>query len=136
MGNFLIAKNVTMSKIKKKIFIVEDNDLNLKLFKDLLMANGFEVHFTQDGFEAFEKISKVMPDLILMDIQLHGISGFDIIKEIKASESVKHIPIIAVTAFAMKDDKNRIMESGCEEYISKPISIESFLRTVSEFSGK
>jgi two-component system cell cycle response regulator DivK len=124
-----------MTKTQKKIFIVEDNDLNLKLFKDLLSANGFDVHFTQDGFEAFDMISQVMPNLILMDIQLHGISGFDIIKSIKADKKLKQIPIIAVTAFAMKDDKNKIMESGCEEYISKPISIEPFLKTVKRFAG-
>lgn len=118
---------------RKKIFIVEDNDLNLKLFKDLLENSKFEVIFTQDGFEALNMVHEHMPDLILMDIQLHGISGFDIIKDIKADEVIKHIPIIAVTAFAMKDDKEKILESGCEEYIPKPISIESFLKTIGKF---
>jgi two-component system cell cycle response regulator DivK len=69
-----------------------------------------------------------------MDIQLHGISGFDIIKEIKADDKINEIPIVAVTAFAMKDDKAKIMESGCAEYISKPISIDGFLKTVKEFA--
>lgn len=121
---------------KKKIFIVEDNDLNLKLFKDLLMSNDYEVSYTQDGFDALDLAKSIMPDLILMDIQLHGISGFDIIKEIKADDKVKDIPIIAVTAFAMKDDKQRIMDSGCEEYISKPIAIDSFLKTIGDFISK
>lgn len=121
---------------KKKIFIVEDNDLNLKLFKDILNANGFEVSFTQDGFEAFDMIKKIMPDTILMDIQLHGISGFDVIKQIKANDQIKNIPILAVTAFVMKDDKQRMLDSGCEAYISKPISIASFIKTVSEFANK
>lgn len=120
----------------KKVFIVEDNNLNLKLFKDLLEANGFITAFTQDGFEALEMIKKEMPDAILMDIQLHGISGFDIIRTIKSDDKVKNIPIIAVTAFAMKDDRDKILESGCEAYIAKPISIAPFLRTINEYTSK
>jgi two-component system cell cycle response regulator DivK len=117
----------------KTIFIVEDNDLNLKLFKDLLEANGFTVHFTKDGKVAYQAIVDTMPDLILMDIQLHGISGYDVIKEIKACDKVRTIPILAVTAFAMKDDKERVMASGCEGYIAKPISIGPFMETIREY---
>ena len=117
---------------KKKIFIVEDNDLNLKLFKDLLESNGYDVGCTQDGHEAVERILEYIPDLILMDIQLHGISGFDIIIEIKKNDKIKDIPIAAVTAFAMKDDRERIIKSGCNSYISKPISIVPFLQTIKE----
>jgi two-component system cell cycle response regulator DivK len=117
----------------KKIFIVEDNDLNLKLFKDLLEANGYVVGHTQNGFEAYGAIFETRPDLILMDIQLHGISGFDIIKQLKSSGELKDIPVIAVTAFAMKDDKEKIMTSGCEAYIAKPISIGPFIEKVKEF---
>ncbi|MDA0781003.1 MAG: response regulator [Rickettsiales bacterium] len=120
---------------KKNIFIVEDNELNLKLFKDILNANGFDTSYTQDGFEAFSLIKKHKPDTILMDIQLHGISGFDIIKEIKSDDEIKHIPIIVVTAFAMKDDKKKIMDSGCEAYIAKPISINPFLDTISKYAN-
>lgn len=126
---------MTEEKSKKKIFIVEDNELNLKLFNDILTANGFETSYTQDGFEAYSLIKKEMPDTILMDIQLHGISGFDVIKEIKADEELIGIPIIVVTAFAMKDDKKKILESGCEAYISKPISINPFLSTVSQYAN-
>ena len=121
---------------KKKIFIVEDNELNLKLFNDILKANNFETAYTQDGFEAISLIKKQMPDTILMDIQLHGISGFDIIKEIKLDDDIKNIPIIVVTAFAMKDDKKRIMDSGCEAYIAKPISINPFIDTVSKYANR
>ena len=120
-------------KTKKKICIVEDNDLNLKLFRDLLENNGYDVSYTQDGFEALELVKSNLPNLILMDIQLHGISGFDIIKDIKANDDLKEIPIIAVTAFAMKDDESKILESGCEGYISKPIAVKSFLSTISDF---
>jgi two-component system cell cycle response regulator DivK len=118
---------------KKKIFIVEDNDLNLKLFKDLLEANNYEVEYTKDGVGAYDIIAKSMPDLILMDIQLHGVSGFEIIKQLKKSPELKWVPVIAVTAFAMKDDKEEIMSSGCEAYISKPISIGPFIEKVKEF---
>ncbi len=124
------------NSIKKRIFIVEDNELNLKLFNDILSASGFDTSYTQDGFEAFSLIKKQKPDAILMDIQLHGISGFDVIKEIKADNEIKHTPIIVVTAFAMKDDKQKILESGCDAYISKPISINSFIDTVRQYADR
>lgn len=121
---------------KKKIFIVEDNDLNMKLFRDLLVSNDYDVACTKDGHSAIEKIKEYMPDLIVMDIQLHGISGFDIIEEIKQDDAIKKIPVAAVTAFAMKDDRERIMESGCDTYISKPISINNFLETIKDLLEK
>jgi two-component system cell cycle response regulator DivK len=120
----------------KKILIVEDNELNLKLFRDLLEANGYETHETKDGTEAFDMTHDLNPDLILMDIQLPEISGLDITKRIKADEKVKDIPIIAVTAFAMKDDEEKILRAGCEAYISKPISISNFLETIKSFLGE
>jgi two-component system cell cycle response regulator DivK len=117
----------------KTILIVEDNELNLKLFRDLLQTQGFSVIDTKDGMEAIVLAKQYKPDLILMDIQLHGVSGFDVIKKIKAEDTMKNIPIVAVTAFAMKDDKERILESGCEAYIAKPISIEPFLQVIENF---
>lgn len=127
---------MAVNSVKKRIFIVEDNELNLKLFNDILSANGFDISYTQDGFEAFSLIKKLKPDVVLMDIQLYGISGFDIIKDIKADEEIKHIPIIVVTAFAMKDDKQKILESGCDAYISKPISINPFIDTVKQYADR
>lgn len=117
----------------KKVFIVEDNELNLKLFRDLLQSEGCQVIATSDGNEAFGIAERERPDLILMDIQLHGISGFDIIKLLKQHDDLKVIPVIAVTAFAMKDDEAKILESGCDAYIAKPISIAPFLTTVRDF---
>lgn len=117
----------------KKILIVEDNTLNLKLFRDLLSAHGYETVETKDGREALELARKVDPDLILMDIQLPEISGLDVTKQLKQDEDVCDIPIIAVTAFAMKDDEEKILKAGCEAYISKPISILPFLETVQKF---
>lgn len=117
----------------KKILIVEDNDLNLKLFRDLLEAHGYETLETKDGKEALSLTRHNQPDLILMDIQLPEISGLDITKKIKADKDICDIPIVAVTAFAMKDDEEKILRAGCEAYISKPISIGSFLETIQKF---
>jgi len=117
----------------KRILIVEDNDLNLKLFRDLLGANGYETVETKEGLEAITLTRNLKPDLILMDIQLPEISGLDVTKKIKADEEIKHIPVVAVTAFAMKDDEEKILRAGCEAYISKPISIDHFLSTVKKF---
>ena len=119
-----------------KVFVVEDNELNLKLFSDLLKAHSYEVSTTRDGNEAPELIRKFMPHLILMDVQLQGVSGLDIIKRIKEDKYIGTIPIIAVTAFAMKDDKDKIMASGCDGYMAKPISIAPFLQTIAKFIKK
>jgi len=113
-----------------KIMIVEDNELNMKLFNDLLEAHGYETVTTRDGTKAIEVARANNPDLILMDIQLPEVSGLDITRTMKADDNLKMIPIIAVTAFAMKGDEDKIRECGCEGYISKPISIASFIETI------
>lgn len=118
---------------RKRILIVEDNDLNLKLFRDLLNANGYDTVETKEGLEAISLTRNLLPDLVIMDIQLPEISGLDITRKIKSDESLRHIPVIAVTAFAMKDDEDRIMRAGCEAYISKPIAIDNFLTVVRRF---
>lgn len=122
--------------MKKRILIVEDNDLNLKLFRDLLAAHGYETIETKDGLEAILLTRNERPDLILMDIQLPEISGLDVTRRLKADVAIRDIPIIAVTAFAMKDDEEKILSAGCEAYISKPISIVPFLNTVRRFLGE
>ncbi len=119
----------------KTILIVEDNDLNMKLFQDLLVANGYRTLQTKDGFEALEMVRKYRPDLVLMDIQLPEISGLVITKQIKEDETLKAIPVIAVTAFAMKGDEEKIREGGCEAYIAKPISVPHFLGTIKKVIG-
>lgn len=122
--------------MKKRILIVEDNDLNLKLFRDLLTAHGYETIETKEGLEALNLARNERPDLILMDIQLPEISGLDVTRRLKADDAIRAIPIIAVTAFAMKDDEEKILSAGCEAYISKPISIMPFLNTVRRFLGE
>ena len=117
----------------KKVLIVEDNELNMKLFHDLLDAHGYETLQTRDGIEALEIARTNRPDLILMDIQLPEVSGLEVTKWIKEDDSLRSIPVIAVTAFAMKGDEEKIREGGCEAYISKPISVMQFLETVQRF---
>jgi len=122
--------------MKKRILIVEDNDLNLKLFRDLLTAHGYETIETKEGLEAINLTRSEHPDLILMDIQLPEISGLDVTRRLKSEAVICDIPIIAVTAFAMKDDEDKILSAGCQAYISKPISIGPFLNTVRRFLGE
>ena len=118
---------------RKRILIVEDNDLNMKLFNDLLVAHGYGTLQTRDGIEALALARQHHPDLILMDIQLPEVSGLQVTQWIKEDDDLRMIPIIAVTAFAMKGDEEKIRDGGCEAYIAKPISVVSFLRTVERF---
>ena len=117
----------------KTILIVEDNDLNMKLFHDLIQAQGYRTLQTKDGMEALKLARQHKPDLILMDIQLPEVSGLEVTKWIKEDDNLRAIPIIAVTAFAMKGDEEKIREGGCEAYIAKPISVTNFLQTVERF---
>jgi two-component system, cell cycle response regulator DivK len=120
----------------KTVLIVEDNELNMKLFNDLLEAHGYATLKTRNGMEALSLTRAHRPSLILMDIQLPEVSGLDVIKWIKADDQICHIPVIAITAFAMKGDEERIRKGGCEAYMSKPISVVSFLDTVRQFIGE
>ena len=117
----------------KTVLIVEDNELNMKLFHDLIQAHGYNILQTKDGMEALKLARQHKPDLILMDIQLPEVSGLEVTKWIKEDDELKSIPIIAVTAFAMKGDEEKIREGGCEAYIAKPISVSKFLETVDRF---
>jgi len=114
----------------KKVLIVEDNELNMKLFHDLLEAQGYDILETREGLQALSLAREHHPDLILMDIQLPEISGLEVTKWLKEDEELASIPVVAVTAFAMKGDEERIREGGCEAYISKPISVAHFLDTI------
>lgn len=119
--------------VGKTVLIVEDNELNMKLFHDLLEAHGYATLQTRDGMEALKIARQEKPDLILMDIQLPEVSGLEVTKWIKEDDDLKRIPVIAVTAFAMKGDEEKIREGGCEDYIAKPISIAKFLDTVKRY---
>jgi two-component system, cell cycle response regulator DivK len=119
----------------KTVLVVEDNDLNMKLFHDLLEASGYNILQTRNGLEAIDIAREHKPDLILMDIQLPEVSGLEVTKWIKEDDDLRSIPVIAVTAFAMKGDEERIRQGGCEAYLSKPISVATFLSTVKSYLG-
>jgi two-component system, cell cycle response regulator DivK len=119
----------------KTVLIVEDNELNMKLFNDLLEAHGYATLKTASGVEAIELARRHHPDLILMDIQLPEVSGEDVTQWLKSDDELRDIPIIAITAFAMKGDEERIRARGCEGYLSKPISVSKFLETVRTYLG-
>lgn len=119
--------------MSKTVLIVEDNELNMKLFHDLLDASGYATLQTRDGMEALELARAHRPDLILMDIQLPEISGLEITRLLKEDGTLRSIPVIAVTAFAMKGDEEKILKGGCEAYIAKPISVMHFLDTMKKF---
>lgn len=119
----------------KTVLIVEDNELNMKLFNDLLEAHGYRTIQTRNGVEAVELARRHMPNLILMDIQLPEVSGLEVTQWIKDDDELRHIPVIAVTAFAMKGDEEKIRQGGCEAYLSKPISVAKFVETVKNYIG-
>lgn len=119
----------------KKVLVVEDNELNMKLFHDLLEASGYDTIQTRSGLEAIDLAREHHPDLILMDIQLPEVSGLEVTKWIKEDDDLRSIPIVAVTAFAMKGDEERIRKGGCEAYLSKPISVGKFIETVKAYAG-
>ncbi len=119
----------------KKVLIVEDNELNMKLFNDLLEAHGYQTIQTKNGVEAVSLARGHMPNLILMDIQLPEVSGLQVTQWLKDDPALAHIPVVAITAFAMKGDEEKILQGGCEAYLSKPISVVKFLETVRKFIG-
>jgi len=119
--------------MSKKVLVVEDNELNMKLFHDLLEAHGYQTVQTRNGNEVLDLARSEKPDLILMDIQLPEVSGLDVTRWLKSDAELKNIPVIAVTAFAMKGDEQKIREGGCEDYISKPISVTGFIETIQKY---
>lgn len=117
----------------KTILIVEDNEANLKMFNVLLRLEGYETLQSTDGKDVIELVGKHRPDLILMDIHLVDHSGLDLTRCLKAEPSFASIPVIAVTAFAMQGDEEMILAGGCDAYLSKPVDISVFLKTVARF---
>lgn len=120
----------------KTVLIVEDNELNMKLFHDLLDAHGYATLQTRNGMDALEIARAHKPDLVLMDIQLPEVSGLEVTRWLKDDDALSSIPVVAVTAFAMKGDEERIRQGGCEAYLSKPISVGTFMATVRQFIGE
>lgn len=127
------SRGVRMIRSVKRILIVEDNDLSLMLLNDLLKVQGYEIFKTSEGLEAINLARDKQPDLILMDIKLPDICGLDVTRRLKQDDLTKSIPIIAVTAFATPGDETKALESGCDGYITKPVAIQSLLRTIGSF---
>jgi CheY-like chemotaxis protein len=115
------------------IMIVEDNAINLKLTSDLLELEGFDVHRCTDAESALQTLEEVHPDLILMDVALPGIDGLSLTRKLKSDEQTRYIKIIALTAFAMKSDKDRVLAAGCDGYITKPIDTRKFGDQIKKF---
>lgn len=116
--------------VAKRVMVVEDNALNLKLFCDLLRAHQFVCEPVRDGREAVARARTFTPDLIVMDIQMPHVTGHELILELKADEGLRGIPVMAVTAYAGRDDEDRIRAAGAAAYVSKPISLMRFMEAV------
>ena len=114
----------------KRILVVEDNDLNRKLFCDVLKANGYEVVPVADGQNVLATAQRFAPDLVIMDIQLPNVSGIDLIAQLKADNDLNGVPVLAVTAYAGKGDEERIRDAGAADYLAKPVSIGPFMTSV------
>ena len=132
-GTVAVDRPARPGATPKTVLIVEDNELNMKLFHDLLQTRGYTVLQAREGTQGFELARQHRPDLILMDIQLPGVSGLVVAKWIREDDTLKATPIIAVTAMAMKGDEDRIREGGCDTYMAKPISAPMFLKTVDKY---
>ncbi|MGF7155918.1 response regulator [Novosphingobium gossypii] len=114
----------------KRILVVEDNDLNRKLFCDVLRSQGYAVEPCADGLDALDRARQFVPNLVIMDIQLPNVSGLDLIEAAKNDPVLRSIPVLAVTAYAGKGDEERIREAGAEGYLAKPVSIGPFMQAV------
>ena len=119
--------------IKKTILLVEDDFINMRLAQHILETEGYMVLKAATVQEALEQIETTLPDLILMDMQLPDIDGMTAVRIIREKPATRNIPILALTACAMKGDRERILQTGCDGYISKPIDVQYFITTVSSF---
>ena len=119
----------------KSILIVEDNQYNLELLLDLFKPLGYKMYSATNGEDALDIIRKKLPDIVLMDIQLPGMDGYEVTRKIKRDSNTKHIPVIAVTGFAFGEDRKNARDAGCDEYMSKPINTREIVKMVEKFIG-
>ncbi len=117
----------------KTILIVEDDTKNMTLFRDLLQVSGYSTILASGGKEGIELARAKKPDLILMDIMMPGMDGLEATRILKAGAATTSIPVIALTAYAMKGDKERMLEAGCDGYLAKPINTDDFLKEVAKY---
>lgn len=121
---------MSAAEVNQTILIVEDDALNMRLFQDLLTARGYNTIACRDGALALALAIERRPELVIMDIQLNGMSGLELTQRLKADERTSRIPVLAVTAFAMRNDEKRIRAAGCDGYLPKPIQVDSFFNAV------
>ena len=122
---------------KAKILVVEDNTVNLELFMDLIRMGGHECIHSTNGEDVLEIVKKEKPDLLLLDIQLPGIDGMEVGKILRADEETKNLKVVALTAYAMKGDKEMFLEKGFDGYIPKPVKMKEFLEAIEGYlSGR
>lgn len=119
--------------MSNRILVVEDNEMNMQLFEYLLEESGFEIIKATTGEEALKLANESRPDLILMDIHLPGMDGLSVVRELKAGGEMEGVPILALTAHAMRGDKDRFLQAGCDGYISKPIDVKTFIPSIQQF---
>jgi len=120
----------------RKVLVVEDNDMNMQLVEYLLEEGGYEIAKASSGEEALaatHDTTTPAPDLILMDIHLPGMDGLSVVRELKSNPRTAGTPILALTAHAMRGDKDRFLEAGCDGYISKPIDVKTFLASIEQY---
>ena len=120
----------------KKILIVEDNPMNMELIMDLLELYGYDVTKAEDGMKALEHLAVKKFDIILLDMQLPKMDGLEVLDRIKKNPATADIPVIAVTAHAMKGSEEHFMEMGCVDYVSKPIDIHKFRSLIDKYLGE
>ena len=118
------------------VLIVEDNEKNMKVMRDLMRVQGYQTLEAVDGLTGLDMARQHRPDLILMDIQLPTIDGYEVTRRLKTQEETKQIPVIAVTSFAMRGEEEKAREAGCDAYVSKPIDIRKLIETVQKFLPK
>jgi len=124
-----------VSALRVRVLVVDDSEATLELTRFVLEAADFVVESTTDSVNAFFLISNFKPDLILMDIQMPGLDGLELTRRVKADRSMRHIVVVAFTAFAMKGDEARMRAAGCDGYIAKPFDVASFAKTVRSYAG-
>lgn len=118
--------------MKKKILYIEDNEQNLYLVRFILEKHGYEVHAAMDGQEGIDRAATVLPDLILLDIQLPLMDGYAVARQLRANPDLAAVPIVAVTSYAMAGDRDKALGAGCTGYIEKPINPDTFMQQVEQ----
>lgn len=118
--------------MKKKILYIEDNEQNLYLVTFILEKHGYEVHAAMDGQEGIDSAASILPDLILLDIQLPHMDGYAVARQLRNNHDLMRIPIVAVTSYAMQGDREKALAAGCSGYIEKPINPDTFMQQVEQ----